>query len=90
MICSYLYMVMAYAFFGTLIEVQSERLCFVIGQMRWYLLSVRHRRMYLLMLQHSQSSACITVFGKIKLNVETGLSILKSIYTAYMMLESTL
>lgn len=87
---TFLYIIMAYAAIGTLIQLQSEKLYATVAQMKWYLLSLSHRRMYLLMLRRSQRIVYITVFGNIKLNIETGMSILKSIYTAYMMLESSL
>lgn len=87
---TFLYIIMAYAAIGTMIQLQSEQLHATVSQMKWYQLAQKHRRMYLFMLKRSQRIVYITVFGNIKLNIETGMAILKSIYTAYMMLESSL
>ncbi|XP_052863678.1 odorant receptor 46a-like [Anopheles cruzii] len=73
---------------GTLIEMKADQLTATIYSIEWYEMSVSNKRMFQMLLQHSQHPLILTCAGLMTIDMKLFMSVVKKVYSLFMMLEN--
>ncbi|XP_052863679.1 odorant receptor 46a-like [Anopheles cruzii] len=73
---------------GTLIEMKADQLTATIYSIEWHELSATNKRMFQMLLQHSQHPLILTCAGLMTIDMKLFMSVAKKVYSLFMMLEN--
>ncbi|XP_037047175.1 putative odorant receptor 83c [Bradysia coprophila] len=84
---SALYQMSLYCLMGTMIEWKSNQLSIAVYNVPWHNLCISQQKEFRYFFQMSQSTMTVKLMGSLTLNVQTGMAILKSIYSLYILID---
>ncbi|XP_055678207.1 odorant receptor 30a-like [Lutzomyia longipalpis] len=82
-----LFQLFFYNSLGSIIETKNQDIAFELYNTNWFYMSLSNRKKLLLMLQRAQTVKALTVGHLAPLNLETGMSIYKTLYSYFLLLK---